>query len=307
MRVQNLSPFLFGAKVTSRRPPRPEMVAIVRGTFQLVHGGAARVVEGLHPLLAQGALTSEVSRGGEDGGRGGAAIYPDDFAAWKPRADVLLRRRLPHAGRRAAPRVRRALRGGLVLEDPARGGPARVGRRPARRHAHGSARLLADADRLGARVRGPRARRQPRGQGARGQRSRPTSRIRARPSGRAATGPRPPGSARSRRTGPRAGASSARSTAPRGRGRALPGTPSTSTGPSSTRRPRTSRSRVTCAATRISSSRTCTPRSRSTRAGSPRCGRASSSATWPSRGARRGRARRRWCSTRSSRTWIARP
>lgn len=91
MKIQNLSPFLFGAKVTSRRPPEPEMVAIVRGTFTLEHGGTARVVEGVHPLVAQGALTSEVSRGGEDGGEGGAAIYPDDFADFKLRADVLLR------------------------------------------------------------------------------------------------------------------------------------------------------------------------------------------------------------------------
>jgi uncharacterized protein YjbI with pentapeptide repeats len=90
MRTRNLTPFLFGTKVTSRRPPQPEMVAIVRGTFTLVPGGVARVPEGRHPLLIQGALTSAVHRGGEDDGQGGACVYPDDFADFKLRADVLL-------------------------------------------------------------------------------------------------------------------------------------------------------------------------------------------------------------------------
>ena len=38
MLVKNLTPFAFGTKVCSRRPPQPEMALIVRGRFQLRNG-----------------------------------------------------------------------------------------------------------------------------------------------------------------------------------------------------------------------------------------------------------------------------
>jgi uncharacterized protein YjbI with pentapeptide repeats len=65
------------------------MVTVVRGTFNLVPGEVARVPEG-HPLLVQGAMTSDVFRPGDED-RAGECLYPDDFADFKPRADLLLR------------------------------------------------------------------------------------------------------------------------------------------------------------------------------------------------------------------------
>jgi hypothetical protein len=38
MRFKNLAPFAFGYKTCSRKPPQPELVAIVRGKFKLVPG-----------------------------------------------------------------------------------------------------------------------------------------------------------------------------------------------------------------------------------------------------------------------------
>ncbi len=89
MRTRNITDLLFGAKVTSRKPPRPEMTLIVRGTFLLQHGGVARLLEGI-PLIAQGPLRAETFRNDDDE-RAGECLYPGDFADFKPRADLLLR------------------------------------------------------------------------------------------------------------------------------------------------------------------------------------------------------------------------
>lgn len=88
MRTKNTTDLLFGAKVTSRRPPRPEMALIVRGTFALRHGGVAAPLEGI-PQIAQGPLQAETFRDGDDE-RLGDCLYPGDFADFKPRADVVL-------------------------------------------------------------------------------------------------------------------------------------------------------------------------------------------------------------------------
>ncbi|HEY1692681.1 MAG TPA: DUF2169 domain-containing protein [Polyangiaceae bacterium] len=90
MRPRNLTPFLFGATVTSRQPPQPEMTMIVRGTFTLRAGEAVTPLEGpAGGLLEQGPLTAEVfAEGDED--RAGACVYPGDFADYKPRAEVFL-------------------------------------------------------------------------------------------------------------------------------------------------------------------------------------------------------------------------
>ncbi|WP_437854574.1 pentapeptide repeat-containing protein [Sorangium sp. So ce363] len=87
MQTRNLTPFPFGAKVCSRRPPQPEVVLVVRGRFSLRLGEPLAPLEG---QLAQGALTAETFEGG-DGERDGERTYPGDFADWKPAADLLLR------------------------------------------------------------------------------------------------------------------------------------------------------------------------------------------------------------------------
>lgn len=88
MRIKTLAPLLFGRAVTSTRPPRPEMVAIVRGTFEIVPNGTVKALEGI-PQIAQGRLMADVFREGDDE-RAGECLYASDFAAWKPRAEVLL-------------------------------------------------------------------------------------------------------------------------------------------------------------------------------------------------------------------------
>ncbi|WP_437633905.1 DUF2169 family type VI secretion system accessory protein [Sorangium sp. So ce854] len=87
MQTRNLTPFPFGAKACSRRPPQPEAVLIVRGRFSLRLGEPLAPLEG---QLAQGALTAETFEGA-DGARDGECTYPGDFADWKPAADLLLR------------------------------------------------------------------------------------------------------------------------------------------------------------------------------------------------------------------------
>ena len=89
MRVKNTTPFAFGVKSTSTSPPQPQMTVVVRGVFDIVDGGRCRIVEGL-PLLAQGSLTHDRCVDGDDD-RIGELTYADDFADYKPRADVLLR------------------------------------------------------------------------------------------------------------------------------------------------------------------------------------------------------------------------
>ena len=57
MQTRNLTPFLFGTKACSRRPPQPEVVLIVRGRFSLRLGDPLAPVD--DGPLAQGALTAE--------------------------------------------------------------------------------------------------------------------------------------------------------------------------------------------------------------------------------------------------------
>jgi uncharacterized protein YjbI with pentapeptide repeats len=87
MRVKNITPFVFGAKVTSRRPPQREMSVAVRGKLRLRPGEPVRPLEG---LVEQGAMTAETFAEDDDD-RKGEALYPGDFADFKLRADVLLK------------------------------------------------------------------------------------------------------------------------------------------------------------------------------------------------------------------------
>lgn len=89
MKVKNLTPFPFGTKVTSRRPPRPELVVVVRATYLIAPGQPLALPEG-PGLVAQGPLSAERYRD-EDEERAGECLYPGDFADWKARAEVMLR------------------------------------------------------------------------------------------------------------------------------------------------------------------------------------------------------------------------
>lgn len=111
IRTKNISPFLFGYRICSRRPPQPEMVAIVRGKFTLAPGQpvepvrhhlarfelddakeAKELEEALDDaelVLGQGVLTADTFRDDDDD-RSGYVVYPGDFAEYKLNAEVML-------------------------------------------------------------------------------------------------------------------------------------------------------------------------------------------------------------------------
>jgi uncharacterized protein YjbI with pentapeptide repeats len=89
MKVKNLTPFLFGSKVTSRRPPQPEITLIVKARLTLAPGKPVAPPEG-PSLLAQGTMRGDVF-GDDDEERAGECLYASDFADFKPQADLLLR------------------------------------------------------------------------------------------------------------------------------------------------------------------------------------------------------------------------
>lgn len=84
MLTKNLTPFLFGAKVTSRKPPQPEMTMVVRAAFKLSPDAPLEVIEGMD----QGFLSADVYRE-DDEERLGECLYPSDFADYKLNAEVL--------------------------------------------------------------------------------------------------------------------------------------------------------------------------------------------------------------------------
>lgn len=88
MRTKNLTSLLFATKVTSTRPPRPEMTVVVRGTFDIVPGDVVKELEGI-PQVVQGPMTGDIFREGDDD-RTGECIYPSDFADFKLNAEVML-------------------------------------------------------------------------------------------------------------------------------------------------------------------------------------------------------------------------
>jgi uncharacterized protein YjbI with pentapeptide repeats len=89
MKSKNLTPFLVGSKVTSRKPPQPEMTLIVRAKLTLKPGLPVAPPEG-HPVIAQETLRGDVYRDDDDD-QTGECLYASDFADFKPRADLLLR------------------------------------------------------------------------------------------------------------------------------------------------------------------------------------------------------------------------
>ena len=86
MLVKNTTPFFHAAKVTSRRPPQPEMTLVVRGAFRVVPDGVAEAVEGLEQGFLSGELFADADRE-----RAGECQYPGDFADFKLRGEVMLR------------------------------------------------------------------------------------------------------------------------------------------------------------------------------------------------------------------------
>jgi uncharacterized protein YjbI with pentapeptide repeats len=86
MKTKNLTPFLFGPKVTSRRPPQAELATIVVGTFHLRPGEPLTPVEG---LIEQGPMSAQTFRE-DDEDRIGECLQPNDFADFKLHADLLL-------------------------------------------------------------------------------------------------------------------------------------------------------------------------------------------------------------------------
>jgi uncharacterized protein YjbI with pentapeptide repeats len=90
VRTKNLTPFPLGTKLTSTRPPQPEMVLVVRGRFDLVQGGVATPAKGVVDAIAQGPLSGDVVAEGDEE-RLGELVYPSDFADAKLRGEVILR------------------------------------------------------------------------------------------------------------------------------------------------------------------------------------------------------------------------
>lgn len=82
MRKRNLTPFLFAAKATSRKPPTPEATLVVRGRFGLAPGV-------LQPAEDQGRLSGDLFEE-DDADAAGASTKPSDLADFKLRGEVLL-------------------------------------------------------------------------------------------------------------------------------------------------------------------------------------------------------------------------
>jgi uncharacterized protein YjbI with pentapeptide repeats len=84
MLTKNLTPFAFGAKICSRRPPQPEMTVVVRGSFTLRPGEAPAAIE---DSLERGSLMGDRFA---DDDRANECVYATDFADFKLGAEVLL-------------------------------------------------------------------------------------------------------------------------------------------------------------------------------------------------------------------------
>ncbi len=86
MLAKNLTPFLFGARATSLRPPKPAMSVVVRASYALGDDGSLTV---LGPREAR-PLSAETYRDDDDDCLGGC-VHPSDFADFKTRAEVLVK------------------------------------------------------------------------------------------------------------------------------------------------------------------------------------------------------------------------
>lgn len=89
MLVQNSTPYAVAHKATSRRPPAPEIVLVVRGKFLIAADGTLQLPEG-RPLEVQGAPSGELFHP-EDDEQAGECIHPSDLVDFKINAEVMLR------------------------------------------------------------------------------------------------------------------------------------------------------------------------------------------------------------------------
>ncbi len=94
MLTKNLTPFLVGTKLTSRRPPQPEMSVVIRATYTIGPGGALTVVE---QATDQRFLSGETFAENDEE-RTGEILFPSDFADFKLNAEVLLKGHCHAAG-----------------------------------------------------------------------------------------------------------------------------------------------------------------------------------------------------------------
>jgi len=93
MLVANLTHFPFATLITSRRPPQVEMTIVVRGRFDAIAGGVARIREGMPAApfdpMAQGVLSGDTFAENDDAAEG-AVLHPSDLAPYKLNAEVLV-------------------------------------------------------------------------------------------------------------------------------------------------------------------------------------------------------------------------
>ena len=99
MRTKNSTPFPFGVKVTSTRPPQPEMTLVVRGRFDLAETGVLQKAAGEVDAIAQGPMSGDRFAEGDETWSG-ELVYSSDFADMKLRTDLLLRGACHTPGRR---------------------------------------------------------------------------------------------------------------------------------------------------------------------------------------------------------------
>lgn len=85
MIVKNLTPFAFATKVTSRRPPRAEMMLVVKAVFDLRPGAP------LEPLDRAACVPTGDRLLEDDDDRVGECLLPSDFAEHKPNAEVVIK------------------------------------------------------------------------------------------------------------------------------------------------------------------------------------------------------------------------
>ena len=82
MLIKNLTPFLFGTKPTSRRPPQPEMTVVVRGDYALTPHKPFAALEGTDRGMLSGEVFTEDDRTGE-------CLRPSDFADYKLHGELV--------------------------------------------------------------------------------------------------------------------------------------------------------------------------------------------------------------------------
>jgi len=84
---KNLTPFAWGPRVTSRRPPQVEMAICVRGVYHLAPG---RELECIEDPLEQGFMSGDTFAD-DDLNQLGEVLHANDFADFKLNAEVLLK------------------------------------------------------------------------------------------------------------------------------------------------------------------------------------------------------------------------